>query len=177
MGIFEKMKCITYYINDEIDVDETLIQDRNGNVTDFISDDDTLDEFLVLCKYGDFFNSIEQHWHTVNKSTPTSRAIKDETDKLFQIALKVFTMVSQESNFDYERNWEKGIVWYYEDEFMVGKKLSTIIKRSSEWKDFYKAYKRFKDDEVDVIGKDSQLVNLIKQFIIISKDFVEDVQS
>jgi len=171
------MKSITYYINKEINVVETLIQNRNGDVVDFLSDDDTLQEFLVLCKYADFFNSIEQHWHTVNKSTPISRAIKDETDKLFQIALKVFTMVSQESNFDYERTWEKGIIWYYDDEFMRGKKLATIIKRSDEWKDFYRAYKRFKDEEVDIIGKDAQLVNFIKQFVIISKDFVEDVQS
>lgn len=171
------MKSITYYINSEINIVETLIQDRNGNVVDFLNDDSTLKEFLILCKYADFFNSIEQHWHTVNKSTPTSRAIKDETDKLFQIALKVFTMVSQQPNFDYERNWEKGIMWYYDDDFMQGKKLSTIIRRSNEWKDFYKAYKRFKDDEVDVVGKDSQFVNFIKQFVIITKDFVEDVQS
>lgn len=171
------MRSITHYINLELNITETLIQDRNGNVVDFLKNDDILKEFLILCKYADYFNSIEQQWHTVNKSTPTSRAIKDETDKLFQIALKVFTMVSQESNFDYERTWEKDIMWYYDDDYLIGKKLSTIIKRSDEWKDFYRAYKRFKNDDIDVSDKDAQLVNFMRQFVIISKDFVEDVQS
>lgn len=168
---------IAHYIEQEFNLTEMLIQDRDGNVVNFLEDDDTLREFLIICKYADFFNSIEQHWHKVNKSTPVSRAIKDETDKLFEICYKVFTMVSQTSNFDFERSYKKDIIYYYDDDFYIGKKLTTIIRRTDEWKEFYKGYKKFKDNEVDVSNHDAQLVNFMKQFVIISKDFVEDVQS
>lgn len=168
---------IAHYIEQEFGISEMLIQDRNGNVVDFMKDDETLQEFLVICKYADFFNSIEQHWHKVNKSTPRSRAIQVETDKLFKISYKVFTMVTQTENFDFERNFEKSIIYYYDDDYYKGKKLNTIIRRTAEWKEFYKGYKKFKDRDVDVIGHDSQLIDFMKQFIFISKDFVEDVQS
>lgn len=171
------MKDISIYIESELNISETLIQDGNGNVVDFMEDDDTLREFLILCKYADFFNSIEQHWHQVNKSTPVSRAIKSETDKLFKVCYKVFSMVGMSPSFDYERSYEKSIIYYYEDDYYKGKKLNTIIKRSDEWKEFYKGYKRFKNNEVDVKNHDSQLVNFMKQFVFISKDFVDDVQS
>lgn len=171
------MKDISVYINSELNISETLIQDRSGNVIDYMENDSTLKEFLILCKYADFFNSIEQQWHKVNKVTPVSRAIKDETDKLFQICYKVFSMVGQSPSFDFERNYEKDIIYYYDDDYYRGKKLNTIIKRSDEWKEFYKGYKRFKDNEVDVTNHDAQLVSFMKQFVFISKDFVEDVQS
>ena len=94
-----------------------------------------------------------------------------------ELCVKVSTMVSQSTNFDFERKLEKDIMWYYDDDFLKGKKLATAIRRSVEWKDFYNAYKKFKNDEVDGSIIDAQLVNFMRQFIIISKDFVEDVQS
>lgn len=171
------MKDITYYIEKELFISEFMIQSDSGNPIDYMTNDDTLKEFLIICKYADFFNSIEQHWHEINKSTPRSRAIKDQTDKLFKIGIKTVSMVTQSSDFDFEGNLTKGIMYYYDDKFYIGKKLNTIIKRSEEWKEFYKSFKKFKDSEVSVEGHDSQLVNLMKQFVIISKDFVEDVQS
>lgn len=168
---------LIFYIESELSINETLIQDRNGNVVDYMTDDDTLQDFLILCKYADFFNSIEQQWHNVNSSTPVSRAIKEETDKLFKVCYKVFSMVSQSPSFDFEKNVEKGIISYFDDEHYKGKKLNTIIRRTEEWKEFYKGYKRFKSGEIDVSNHDAQLVSFMKQFVFISKNFVEDVQS
>lgn len=156
------MKSIVHYINQifESDVDETL------------------DSFILLCKYADYFNSIEQHWHTVNKSTPNSRAIKDETDRLFKIANKSVTMVYTIPNTDYETKIDAFYDNYFEDDELRGKKLATIIRRTDEWKTFYKSYKKFKDEDIlKGYEQDGQLKNFMLQFIQISVDFVDDIQT
>lgn len=170
------MKNIGYYINNVIN--EGYIQGMDGKPKNILDDNnEVLNEFLILLKYADLFNSMEQQWHLVNKSTPVSRAIREETDKLFNIAYKVYSVYKMSASFDYKKEVVKDIMFYYEEDELKGKRLNTIIKRSDEWKVFYKSFKRFKNETIKDIDIDAQILILMNQFIKQTKEFVEDVQS
>ncbi len=140
--------------------------------------DETIDSFVLLCKYADFFNTIEKNWHEFNKSTPNSRAIKEETDRLFDISEKAITMIYLIPKYEYDYTLSDEVFQIFDESHMMGKKLSTIIRRTDEWKIFFKTFKKFNNgDFLNGYSNDGQIKNLMKQFIIISKDFVDDVQT
>ncbi|BAV39259.1 hypothetical protein BPT24_134 [Tenacibaculum phage pT24] len=148
-----------------------------SNINESLVKDDVIENFTILCKYADYFNSVEIQWHRNNKSTPNSRAIREETDKLFKIAEKAISSIYVYLLDDYSKNPKDFAFEYFDDDFMKGKKLATIIRRTDEWKNFYKVFKKFDGDTMQGYSNDFQIKNLIQQFIIISREFVDDVQT
>jgi len=163
----KQMKHIKQYISESIDI-----------LNKSVEANETIENFKILCKYADLFNVIEQQFHDVNdKSTPTSRAIREETDKLFEVSRKFMLTTYGKTNFEYNSKMSDDESRHFDDDTLGKKKLSTLIRSTAEWKEFRKGFKKLKSAKLDSSNIDGSLIMLMRLYMIHAKDFIEDVEA